>query len=74
MIHIVDEIKLLLLLGIRLKHIRGNVSYLVTWNVKEIEALDRAECSVSTSGRVSPNIQGYDFGLTPKVEHYHYSP
>jgi hypothetical protein len=32
MIHIVEEIKLLLLLGNRLKHIRGNVSYLVTWN------------------------------------------
>jgi hypothetical protein len=35
MIHIVEEIKSLLLLGIRLKHIRGNVRYLVTWNVKE---------------------------------------
>jgi hypothetical protein len=35
MIHIVEEIKLLLLLGNRLKHIRGNVSYLVTWNAKE---------------------------------------
>jgi hypothetical protein len=35
MIHIVDEIKLLLLLGKRLKHIRGNISYPVTWNVKE---------------------------------------
>jgi hypothetical protein len=35
MIHIVEEIKILLLLGNRLKHIRGNVSYLVTWNVKE---------------------------------------
>jgi hypothetical protein len=34
MIH-VEEIKLLLLLGNRLKHIRGNVHYLVTWNVKE---------------------------------------
>jgi hypothetical protein len=34
MIHIV-EIKLLLLLGNRLKHIRGNVRYLVTWNIKE---------------------------------------
>jgi hypothetical protein len=33
MIHSVDEIKLLLLLGN--KHIHGNVSYLVTWNVKE---------------------------------------
>jgi hypothetical protein len=32
---IIEEIKLLLLLGNRLKHIRGNVSYLVTWNVKE---------------------------------------
>jgi hypothetical protein len=32
MIHIVEEIKLLLLLGNQ--HIRGNV-YLVTWNVKE---------------------------------------
>jgi hypothetical protein len=30
-----EEIKLLLLLGNRPKHIRGNVSYLVTWNVKE---------------------------------------
>jgi hypothetical protein len=28
MIHIVEEIKLLLLLGNRLKHIRGNVRYL----------------------------------------------
>jgi hypothetical protein len=35
MIHIIEEMKLLLLLGNRLKHIRGNVSYLVTWNVKE---------------------------------------
>jgi hypothetical protein len=35
MIPIVEEIKLLLLLGNRLKHIRGNFSYLVTWNVKE---------------------------------------
>jgi hypothetical protein len=35
MIHIVKEIKLLLLLGNSLKNIRGNVSYLVTWNVKE---------------------------------------
>jgi hypothetical protein len=35
MIHIVEEIKLLLLLGNRLKHIPGNVSYLVTWNIKE---------------------------------------
>jgi hypothetical protein len=34
MIHIVEEIKLLLLPGIRLKHIRGNISYLVTWNVR----------------------------------------
>jgi hypothetical protein len=34
MIHIVEEIKLLLLLGNRLKHIRGN-RYLVTWNIKE---------------------------------------
>jgi hypothetical protein len=34
MIHIVEEIKLLLLPGNSLKHIRGNVSYLVTWNVK----------------------------------------
>jgi hypothetical protein len=33
MIHILQEIKLLLLLGNRLKHIRGSVSYLVTWNV-----------------------------------------
>jgi hypothetical protein len=36
MIHIVEEIKLLLLLGNLLKHIRGNVRYLVTWNVKEV--------------------------------------
>jgi hypothetical protein len=35
MIHIVEEIKLLLLLSNCLKHIRGNVRYLVTWNVKE---------------------------------------
>jgi hypothetical protein len=35
MIHIVEEIKLLLLLDNRLKHIRGNFSYLVTWNVNE---------------------------------------
>jgi hypothetical protein len=35
MIHIVEEIKILLLPGNRLKQIRGNVSYLVTWNVKE---------------------------------------
>jgi hypothetical protein len=35
MIHIVEEIKLLLLLGNRLKHhIRCNVRYLVTWNIK----------------------------------------
>jgi hypothetical protein len=33
MIHIVEEIKLLLLLGNQ--HIHGNVSYLVMWNVKE---------------------------------------
>jgi hypothetical protein len=32
MIHIVEEIKLLLLLDNRLKHIRGNV---VMWNTKE---------------------------------------
>jgi hypothetical protein len=31
MIHIVKEIKLLLLLGNRLKHMHGNVRYLVTW-------------------------------------------
>jgi hypothetical protein len=36
MIHIVEEIELLLLLGNRLKHICGNVSYLVTWNVKSL--------------------------------------
>jgi hypothetical protein len=30
MIHIVEEIKLLLLLGNRLKHFRGSVSYLMT--------------------------------------------
>jgi hypothetical protein len=35
MIHIVEEIKLLLLLGNHLKHMHGNVSYLVTWNVNE---------------------------------------
>jgi hypothetical protein len=35
MIHIVEEIKLLLLLGNHLKHIRGNVRYLVTWNIKD---------------------------------------
>jgi hypothetical protein len=35
MIHIVEEIKLLLLLGNRLKHICGNVRYLVTWSIKE---------------------------------------
>jgi hypothetical protein len=35
MIHIVEEIKLLLLLGNRPKHIRGNVRYLVTRNIKE---------------------------------------
>jgi hypothetical protein len=35
MIRIVEEIKLLLLLGNRLKHIRGNVRYLVTLNVKD---------------------------------------
>jgi hypothetical protein len=34
MIHIVEEIKLLLLPGNHLNHIRGNASYLVTWNVK----------------------------------------
>jgi hypothetical protein len=34
MVHIVEEINLLLLLGNRLKHIRGNVRYLVTWNIK----------------------------------------
>jgi hypothetical protein len=34
MIHIVEEIKLLLLPGNRLKRIRGNVRYLVTWNIK----------------------------------------
>jgi hypothetical protein len=33
MIHIVEEIKLLLLLGNPLKHIRGNVRYLVTRNI-----------------------------------------
>jgi hypothetical protein len=34
MIHIVEEIKLLLLPGNRQKHTRGNVRYLVTWNIK----------------------------------------
>jgi hypothetical protein len=34
MIHIVEEIKLLLLPGNCLKHICDNVSYLVTWNIK----------------------------------------
>jgi hypothetical protein len=38
MIHVVEEIKLLLLLGNGLKHIRGNVRYLVTWNVKVFTA------------------------------------
>jgi hypothetical protein len=33
MIHIVEEIILFLLLGNRLKHIRGNVRYLA-WNIK----------------------------------------
>jgi hypothetical protein len=35
MIHVVEELKLLPLLGNGLKHIRGNVRCLVTWNVKE---------------------------------------
>jgi hypothetical protein len=35
MIHIDEEIRLLLLLGNCLKQIRGNVRYLVTWDVKE---------------------------------------
>jgi hypothetical protein len=35
MIHIVEEIKLFLFLGNRLKHIRGNVRYLVSWNIKQ---------------------------------------
>jgi hypothetical protein len=34
MIRIIEEIKLLLLLGNRLRHFRGNVRYLVTWNVR----------------------------------------
>jgi hypothetical protein len=34
MIHIVEEIKLLLLPGNRLKHIHGNLRYLVTCNIK----------------------------------------
>jgi hypothetical protein len=34
MIHIVEEINLLLLPSNRLKHIRGNVRYLVTWHIK----------------------------------------
>jgi hypothetical protein len=34
MIHIVEEIKLFLLLGNHLKHIRVIVRYLVTWNIK----------------------------------------
>jgi hypothetical protein len=34
MIRVVEEIKLLLLLGNRLKYIRGNVRYLVMWNIK----------------------------------------
>jgi hypothetical protein len=34
MIHIVEEIRLLMLPGNRLKHIRGNVRYLVTWVIK----------------------------------------
>jgi hypothetical protein len=36
MIHIVEEIKLLLLLCNRLKHIRGNIRFLVTWNIKSL--------------------------------------
>jgi hypothetical protein len=43
MIHIVQEIKLLLLLSNRLKHIGGNVSYLVTWNVKEFTVVYSTE-------------------------------
>jgi hypothetical protein len=35
MIHVIEEIKLLLLLGNRLRHIRGDVRYLVTWDIKE---------------------------------------
>jgi hypothetical protein len=35
MIHIVEEIKLLLLLGNSLKHICGNVRYLVMRNIKQ---------------------------------------
>jgi hypothetical protein len=34
MVHIVEEIKLLVLLINRLKHIRGNVRHLVTCNVE----------------------------------------
>jgi hypothetical protein len=34
MIHIVEENNVLLLPGNRLKHIRGNVRYMVTCNVK----------------------------------------
>jgi hypothetical protein len=44
MIHIVEEIKLLL--GNRMKHIRGNVSYLVTWNVKVFAVGYSTECLV----------------------------
>jgi hypothetical protein len=34
MIHNVEEIKLLLLPGNHSNHIRGNLCYLVTWNIK----------------------------------------
>jgi hypothetical protein len=36
MIQIVEEINLLLLLGNRLKHIRGNARYLVMWNINGV--------------------------------------
>jgi hypothetical protein len=34
MIHIVEEMKLLLLPGNHVKHIRGNLRYLVMWNIR----------------------------------------
>jgi hypothetical protein len=48
MIYIVEEIKLLLLVGNRgnrLKHIRGNVRYMVTWNIK-VFTVYMASCEI----------------------------
>jgi hypothetical protein len=54
MVHVVEEIKLLLLLGNRMvmtsrlatvgqayprKHVRGDVRYLVTWNIKQFTVM-----------------------------------